>query len=102
MMINAKHPIREQFAGCSVDGKIVDYYETKGHAICAFDDVLRDHDLRFDYADTQCLYGDEGRKVCDVIPNVTGGFSIADPVGTAVLYWYRMPSGRYEVTGYLA
>jgi hypothetical protein len=99
MTITARHPVRNDFSSCS-SGPV--YYDSKGHAINAFDEALQEHGFRFDYADTQTLYGNEGRKVCDVIPNVDGDFGPADPVGRAVIMWYRMPSGRWEIIGYLA
>lgn len=99
MMIKAKHPVREQFASCSVDGKVVDYYDTKGHAFNAFEKVLVSNGYDFDLNNCCDMPGDEGRAIFDV-------FDCHDDVeefaGTAVLYWYRMPSGRYEVIGYLA
>lgn len=99
MTIKAKDPVREAFAGCS-SGPV--YYFTKGHAINAFDAALNAHGYRFDYADTQDLHGNEGRRTCNIIadgwyPDLSG-----EVVGCAILTWYRMPSGRYEFVGYIA
>lgn len=100
--IRANHPVREAFAGCSTCSKCsgcerrAPYYGTKGEAVSAFDAALRDHSYRFDDAEFINLPGDDGRitpAVCD---------DEGKRVGFALLTWYRMPSGRYEVTGYLA
>jgi hypothetical protein len=99
MTIKAKHPVREAFAGCSTSNN---YYETKGHAFSTFRSALVKNGFDFDCNNCCDMPGDEGRAIFDV-------FTVGDPwndpedfAGTAVLYWYRMPSGRYEVIGYLA
>jgi hypothetical protein len=97
--ITSRHPVREAFAGCS-SGPV--YYYTKGHAVNAFDAALKAHGYRFDYADTQCLYGDEGRRECDILVDRDGCYGAGEVVGRALLMWYRMPSGRYEFVGYIA
>jgi hypothetical protein len=62
----------------------------------AFDDALQCHALCLDQSDLSDFYGDEGRKVIEV-------HDFDDNcVGRAVISWYRMPSGRYEFTGYIA
>ena len=98
MTIKQKDPVREAFAGCS-SGPV--YYETKGHAINAFDAALNEHGYRFDYADTQSLYGDEGRKLCSIIEDGDYLERNGESVGCALIMWYRMPSGRYEFVGYI-
>ena len=96
--ITARHPVRERFAERSSGSARGAYYETKGHAVCAFDSALKDHGFRFDYADTNCWYGDEGRRECAILPDLD---ETDEVVGRALLTWYRMPSGRYEVIGYI-
>ena len=93
--IIVKHPVRELFAGCST-GSVRGYYDTKGHAINAFDGALQTYALFLDRDDLADFYGDAGRKTIDVYNE------FGDCVGRAILSWYRMPSGRYEFTGYLA
>jgi hypothetical protein len=94
--IPARHTIREAFAGCSTNGKSTGYYETKGHAVCAFDEVLAAYALHFDPDDCVGVRDNEGWITLSVL-------NAADiRIGYARLSWYRMPSGRYEVVGYLA
>ena len=93
MTILAKNPVREAFAGCSTSNN---YYETKGHALRAFGDVLNACGLHLDYDYPADYNGNEGRThhpVCDDCGN---------EVGCAVFSYYRMPSGNYEFIGYLA
>ena len=96
MTIKARHPVRAAFAGRSTNGKDVGYYETKGHAVNAFDAVLQDHDLSFDREALDGFNGNDGFVNLPVVNEFD------DRVGSAMLSWYRMPSGRYEFTGYLA
>lgn len=92
MTIKAKHPVREDFSECSK------YYETKDHAIGAFESVLAKYGLCFDSMD---IPGDDGRTTIDIHDE-----SGDDYVGMAVLMWHRMmlmkESGRWEFTGYIA
>jgi len=82
--------LRNEFAGCS-SGPV--YYESKGHAISAFDAVLESHGLHLDF---NAYGGDSGYGSYDVLDEES------HCVGYAFLSWYRMPSGRYEFVGYLA
>ena len=98
--ITSKNPVREEFSGCSTgnfngSGR-TRYYETKGHAVNAFDGALQGRDMWLDRDDLSDFYGDEGRKVIDVHGKDAGW------IGRAVISWYRMPSGHYEFVGYLA
>ena len=86
-------PIRNAFAGVSSSN---DYFSTKGHGINAFDAELQSHNLSFDRKFTFDLNGDRGRAL---IPIVNDYDSV---VGQALIAWYRMPSGRYEIVGYIA
>jgi hypothetical protein len=85
--------IREAVSGCS-SGPV--YYETKGHAFIAVCEVLNGHGLTL-----QCvnLDGDSGRALLDVYPLDSEN---AGPVGYVNFSWYRMQSGRYELTVYVA
>lgn len=97
--------LRGEFAGCSTDGKRVGYYETKGHAIRAFEGALLDSGLCFDLnagASGNDFNGDDGRTTLTIIDTFDVSNDRAEPVGRAILSWYRMPSGRYEFTGYIA
>lgn len=93
MMIKARHPVREAFAGCST-GMV--YYETKGHAINTFDDVLKEYGFCFDPNELFDFSNAQGRRTINICTD--GG----EYVGLAVLSWHRMPSGRYEFVGYIA
>ena len=96
MTITRKNPVREAFSSCSTGNDLGCYYETKGHAVMAFDAALRIHDYHLACDDTDDFIGDEGHKVVKV-RNENG-----DTVGWANISWYRMPSGRYEFIGYLS
>jgi hypothetical protein len=94
--IRAGHPIREEFSEWSTGNGRGVYYETKGHAVNAFDGALQGYDLCLDCNDLADFYGDEGRKTIAVHDEYHR------LVGWAILSWYRMPSGNYEFIGYLA
>jgi len=105
---------REAFAGCSTGSyrglTRSDYYETKVSAICAFDAELARWGLQLDPYDLSDFIGNSGRKILDVC-TIGDGCSVrvardgrgvhVERIGCAVLSWYRVPSGRYEFTGYL-
>jgi hypothetical protein len=86
--------IREAFAGCSTTGRN-DYFVSKGHGVNYFDDVLRKFALAFDETEFADYSGDAGRVQRTIRDECLR------PVGYAILSWYRMPSGRYEFTGYI-
>lgn len=98
--IKSNHPVREDFAACSTGCQCgagrTGYYGTKGDAVSAFEAALAGHSYRFDCDEFISLPGDDGR----ITPSVCDGER--NRVGFAVLYWHRMPSGKYEFTGYLA
>ena len=97
--IKLGHPVREEFAGLSTGSECfagrIGYYQTKGHAVCAFDDVLQGYDLYLDRDDQDDFHDNEGRKRIAVFEEY------GEHVGYAVLSWHRMPSGYYEFVGYL-
>ncbi len=94
--IKANHPVRGVFAGRSSGNGHNTYYETKGHAVNAFDAELQTYDLCLDRNDLADFVGNEGRKMI-AVHNEFGR-----EVGYAVFTWFRMESGRYEFVGYLA
>ncbi len=94
--IVARHPVRNTFAARSSGNGHNSYYENKGQALNAFDAELQTYDVWFDRNDCLQLDGNDGRKNLAIV-NEFGRC-----VGYAVLSWYRMPSGRYEFTGYIA
>jgi hypothetical protein len=93
MILATDKAVRNRFCDCSSRNS---YYETRGHAISAFDSALNDFGYRLADEVGNGYAGNEGRAYCDVLD----GNEVV--VGCAVLVWYRMPSGRYEFTGYLA
>lgn len=95
MMIKRNDPVRAAFSGCSTGNVPGPYYETKGHALRAFDAALAAHGYHLDCADHSAWFSNEGR--CEIDVYVEGGGC----VGKAVISYYRMPSGRYEFVGYI-
>lgn len=95
-LIMSSHRIRGDFAGQSTGSVHGDYYGTKSRAINAFSGVLQCYDLCLDRDDLSDFHGDEGRKAIAVHDE------FKRLVGWAIISWYRMPSGNYEFTGYLA
>jgi len=94
--IPVNHPVRNDFCSRSTGADCGRYYPTKGHAVNAFDYELQTYNLCLDSDDLADFPYDEGRKNVD-IHNENG-----DIVGRAIFTWYRMPTGRYEVIGYVA
>ncbi len=97
--IKRDDPVREAFSGCSSGNGPNRYYKTKGHALCAYDAALADFGYHFDRADNYAWSGDEGRTTIDIY---VGGGGCSLCVGHAVIYYFRMESGRYEFIGYIA
>lgn len=96
MTIKAKDPVCEAFAGCSSGCDGINYYWTKGAAVNAFNGALQTYDLCLDRDDLSDFHNNEGRKIVAVHDE------FEEVIGRAIISWYRMPSGRYEFTGYLA
>jgi hypothetical protein len=95
--IKRNDPVREAFSSCSSGHVPGAYYDTKGHALRAFDAALADFGYHLDCEAALADWaGDAGRNLVDVY--VEDG----DCVGYAVLYYFRMPSGRYEFVAYIA
>ena len=102
MRIGSREPVRTAFAGCSTNGKSVGYYETKGHATKAFNNALLRYGFCFDFDCCFDLPGDTGSGTFSIISADTVIGNKNACLGIAYLSWYRMPSGRYEMTGYIA
>lgn len=87
--------LREEFSSVSTGSK---YYETKGHAIQSFERVLASHsapDNQLEFAPFD-MPNNHGATVADIVDE-TGARQFS-----AYLSWYRMPSGRYEIVGYIS
>lgn len=84
------------FADCSTGSAGGYYYGSKSRAINRFDGVLQAHGFQLDRNDLTDFNGNEGRKIIDVHDECMV------IVGRAVLSWFRMESGNYEIIGYLA
>lgn len=93
--IRADHSICRAFFNCSTGNTGNTYYSSKGVAVSVFEDVLEAYGLCFDSSKTFDFPGPVGRLV---IP-VHDEFGVT--VGNATISWYRVPSSRYEFTGYL-
>jgi len=97
--IKARDAVREAFSSRSTDNTRgagrTGYYETKGHAVQAFDAELREYGYHLDHASFASWSGNEGRETIEVLNESL------DVVGCAVFTWFRMESGRYEFIGYL-
>jgi len=86
--------LRNTFANVSTSNG--NYFPTKGHGICAFEAVLIKSQLLFDNNQFAEFNGDEGHQTLTVVDVCN------HEVGKAKISWFRMPSGRYEFTGYIA
>ena len=94
--IRRDDPVRGAFSSCSSGNVPGTYYETKGHALRAFDSALFGFGYYLDRADNSAWSNDEGRTMVDIY---TGQDELA---GRAVFYYFRMPSGRWEFVAYIA
>lgn len=106
--IRSGHDVREDFSAKSTgswDGTVrTGYYESKGGAVRAYESVLKSYALDFDPAELWDMSNDSGHITIDVciVDDSFGDDAVyKDCVGCAVIMWHRMPSGRYEFTGYL-
>ena len=84
---------RAQFASKSSSAT---YYHTKGDAVEAFNSTLTPQKLTLDFSYTMQMHGDVGRTTVPILDCCN------HVVGEAMLSWYRMPSGRWEFTGYIS
>jgi hypothetical protein len=76
-------------------------YPNKWEAIARFDAVLRPLGVTFRNADVCSLYGDEGRTTAALVAFNADGDELDREEGRAVLTWYKLESGRWEIIGYL-
>ena len=100
-MIKARHPVREAFSANSSGAR---YYDTKGQAVDAFDASLNDYGFYLDSDDLMGWSGDDGSVTVAVRVETNGPFDIPGEdncVGHAHFTYYRMPSGRWEIIGYM-
>jgi hypothetical protein len=96
MRVKSNSKVRNGFSRWSTGSSHGCYYPTKGHAVNAFDGELQGHDLCLRREELLDFNGDEGRKIITIVDEFDR------EQGRAVLSWYRMDSGRYEFTGYIA
>ena len=85
-------PVREAYAGLSNRSN---YHETKGCARREYDAMLMLFGYHFDHNSWADFYGDDGRRTIEILNDVEA------EVGYAVIYWHRMPSGKWEFTSYI-
>ena len=81
--------LRNEFASKSTG----EYYPFKGVGIDAFETVLESYGLHFGAFN---MPEDSGQVMAPVVD------CDDREVGAAYITWYRMPSGNYEIIGYLA
>ena len=84
------------------------YWDTKGEAIAAIDEALQKHNMMLGIFNCQ---EDEGRRAVPIVAMTGYKYTcsactdeVENPVfdNVFVFAWYRMPSGRYEITGYIS
>jgi len=104
LTIKGNHRVRKDVS----DVLIRTYFATKGEAIHLIDEALQKHHMTLDVFDCP---GDEGRTYVRIL--ALKGFKylcdsctedVENPAfdNTMTFAWYRMPSGRYEITGYIS
>ena len=93
--------LRNAYCEKSTGSKDGEYYFTKGHGVMAFAEVLDRMGLEFDWMALQQMPGDNGRKTVDVRECDEACEGTGRVVGSALITWYQMPSGRYEMISYL-
>lgn len=81
--------IRKAFADCSTSNE---YYASKADAYYAFNAVLLDYG---------CCLDDMDWPGCNDSRTVVIWNDHHDVVGHAYLSWFQMPSGHWEVIGYI-
>ncbi|MHC4121068.1 MAG: hypothetical protein ACYSWO_26575 [Planctomycetota bacterium] len=76
-------------------------YPNKWEAIARFDAVLKPLGVTFRNGDVCSLYGDDGRTTAEIVRFDENGDETDKVEGRAVLTWYKLESGRWEIIGYL-
>lgn len=106
--ITQRNPVREEVASVSTDGPDK-YYAHKVNALWKVNNLLKKYGFELDEQRVISLEGDEGRANLPITVIVPGGLSCdccGGPVETVdnqlVYVWYKMPSGRYEITCYIS
>ena len=94
-MIKNRDPLRQKIASLSSTNN---YYATKGEVLRQVDAILEPSGMTTGDAD---LPNDEGRTTVPIVL-IEGRQHLCEEVGTLCYSWYRMPSGRYEATLYIA
>jgi len=94
-MIKNRDPLREKIASLSSTNN---YYATKGEVLRQADAILEPLGMTTGDAD---LPNDEGRTTVPIL-KVEGQQLLSEEVASLCYSWYRMPSGRYEATLYIA
>ena len=89
-MITQKHPCRRRLAGLTTTNN---YYETKGEFVHKADEILADYGWTLDAFN---MPYDSDRCTAFIVEEET-----YKQVGGLFISWYRMPSGRYEITTYV-
>jgi hypothetical protein len=92
----------------SADALLRTYFPNKGDAIAAIDEALQKHNMML--GEFNCP-GDEGSARIPIVAMSDYKYTcsactgeVENPVFDNVFKfcWYRMPSGQYEVTGYIS
>ena len=103
--ISSKHDVRRQVA----DALSQNYWDNKIDALNLIDDLLGEWNLQIDPNYMLNLQGDEGSITVPIVVSKPGGIvcdCCNDKVGRVdnmVSYsWYRMGSGRWEITAYVS
>ncbi len=103
--IRQGHEVRESFASVSTPNGQTRYFGSKGAALHNYESVLDKFGLCFGRDDFLDMPGDYGLLTFGIH---TDEYNWGDPteqgdcVGQAIIMWFRMPSGLYEFTGYIA
>lgn len=101
--INSKHQVRQQVASIGT------YFADKITALNQIDDFLGEWNLQIDPNHMINLQGDEGHITLPIVVAKPGGITceccdkkVATVDNMVVYAWYKMQSGRYEITTYIS
>ena len=102
LTIKANHPARKEI------GNLGDYFESKGHALRAIDDILNRHAMKLACGSCE---GDEGWTTFDILSNGSGTLCCDDCNAKnevtsfnncVAVSWYKCREGRWEVIKYIS
>lgn len=103
--INSRHDVRRQVA----EAISQNYWDSKIEALNAIDRCLNEWNMQIDPNHMLNLQGDEGNITIPIITMQPGGITCdccqkkVATVNNLVSYsWYRMGSGRWEITAYIS